>query len=306
VLANSGVPSNLIIDLGLNQYSPAGEDAYNYLTGLGWTIQGITLWAPPIPYDLSSLRSDITFDVNLQIASTTYDFYISPDGTKMYIDSYSNEYIYQYTLSTPYDASTLVYDNKSLNMAPQLTQQPRGILFNNAGTRFYVISDYNRKTYQYNLSTPWDISTAVYNSFFDHNGEDGMPVAIFMNPDETKLYMYGVNQDGVYEYDMPDPGEVATMVYSGNWYNQPSGEAENGRSLVFSPDGTKMFMVESGAKVMQYSLSTPWDLSTVVWQENIIPGFASVISFRWNPDGTEAWALSYNGTMTKYIFNELS
>jgi hypothetical protein len=169
-----------------------------------------------------------------------------------------------------------------------------------------VTSDYNRNTYQYNLSTPWDISTAVYNSLFWHFNEDAMPVAIFMNPDETKLYMYGVNADGVYEYDMPDPGEVATMVYSGNWYNQPSGEAENGRSLVFSPDGTKMFMVESGAKVMQYSLSTPWDLSTVVWQENIIPGFASVISFRWNPDGTEAWALSYNGTMTKYIFNELS
>jgi hypothetical protein len=42
VLANSGVPSNLIIDLGLNEYSPAGTASYNYLVGLGWTIQGIT------------------------------------------------------------------------------------------------------------------------------------------------------------------------------------------------------------------------------------------------------------------------
>ncbi|GAH99215.1 unnamed protein product, partial [marine sediment metagenome] len=33
-------------------------------------------------------------------------------------------------------------------------------------------------------------------------------------------------------------------------------------NLFFKPDGTKMYVVDLGAEVFQYTLSTPWDVST--------------------------------------------
>ena len=41
--------------------------------------------------------------------TTPYNFYLSPDGTKLFIEQ-AADYIYQYTLSTPFDPSTASSD----------------------------------------------------------------------------------------------------------------------------------------------------------------------------------------------------
>jgi hypothetical protein len=258
---------------------------------------------PDMAYDISFLPAvaDLSFSVALQ--STFFsDFWIGDDGNKMYLLSFNSRYVYQYTLTTPHDPETLVYDSKFLDTTPQVGDNPRGILFNTAGTRFYVCSDYWRYTYQYNLSTPWDLSTAVWDSKFYHYNEDATLMSIAMSPDETKFYLYGTNNDGFYEYDMPDPGEVSTMVYTGNWYNQPDEEGNGGRSLVFSPDGTKAFSADSNLKINQYTFSTPWDSTTCVWNGEM--DMSSVSTFRWNDDGTVAWVISAStDLMYKYAMD---
>ena len=55
----------------------------------------------------------------------------------------------------------------------------------------------------YNLSTPWDISTASFVGGFSTSGQDGSGVGIYIKPDGTKMYILGNTADVVYQYTVP-------------------------------------------------------------------------------------------------------
>ena len=75
----------------------------------------------------------------------------SADGTKAYILGGTNDTIYQYTLSTPWDISTGSYASKSLSVTAQETG-PRGLAFSSDGTKAYIVGANNDTIYQYTLS----------------------------------------------------------------------------------------------------------------------------------------------------------
>jgi hypothetical protein len=259
--------------------------------------------APAGAYDLSYLVYDSGADLDVSAQGDLMSHFIfSTDGTKMYLLSWTNETIYQYTLGTPYDPATLSYDSKSLTVTSQITQQPRGILFNSDGTRFYIMSDYFRDTYQYNVSTPWDISTAVYFGSKDMQSADASIMDLFMNPDDSKFYLYSINADGFYEWTITPPGEVSTLVYTEKWYDQPAAEGEDGRSMVISPDGLHLHASDNEGKVNQYAMTIAWDISTCVWEKELVfSPRASAI--RWTEDGTVLYALDANTPSVMRKFN---
>ena len=124
------------------------------------------------------------------------------DGTKLYVVviSISGKYVYEYNLSAPYDISTGVYNNY-LDISSQ-DSAPTGIAFNNDGTKLYVAGYTNDRIYEYNLSIAYDISTGVYNDYLDASGQDTEVTDIAFNNDGTKLYVSGVANDKIYEYNL--------------------------------------------------------------------------------------------------------
>jgi len=74
------------------------------------------------------------------------------DGTKLYITSYSNATIFQYSLSTAWDVSSLSYDSVSFSLASLGSNARGNVSFNTDYTKMYAMtysSSYNPGTGAY-------------------------------------------------------------------------------------------------------------------------------------------------------------
>lgn len=123
---------------------------------------------------------------SISLASQTgnpYAICISPDGTKMYIGEFGGN-VFQYSLSTAFDVTTVSYDSVSLSVGQNSIM---GIDLNPDGTKLYVMSQASDVIYQYTLSTAFDISTASTDSSTFSLG-NGDWADIEFSADGTKMY----------------------------------------------------------------------------------------------------------------------
>ena len=163
---------------------------------------GINLYnsAPTGTWDITNCSYDtVSKDVSSQ-DSAPYALAFNSDGSKMYILGYTNGTVFQYTLSTPWNVSTATYDNVSKSVSSQ-ESAPRGVAFNSDGTKMYIVGYTNGTVFQYTLSTPWNVSTATYDSISkDISSQDSAPRDITFNSDGSKMYIVGNTNDTVYQY----------------------------------------------------------------------------------------------------------
>ena len=183
------------------------------------------------------------------------------DGSKLYMVGWINDRIYEYNLSTAYDVSTGVY-NDNLYVGTQ-DISPTGMGFNNDGSKLYVVGDSNNRIYEYNLSTAYDVSTGTYNDYLYVGSQDIYPNAMAFNNDGSKVYMVGLDNDKIYEYNLSTAYDISTGVYNdyldvGTQDGYPSG-------ITFNNDGSKVYMVGSGNDgIYEYNLSTLLNTNTSV------------------------------------------
>ena len=151
-------------------------------------------------FDLSTASYDsVSFSANGQDTSPA-GITFNTDGTKMYIVGWSNDSVYQYSLSTAFDLSTASYDSVSFSTASQ-DASPSSIAFNPDGTKMYIVGYASDSVYQYTLSTGFDLSTASYDSVsFSVASQEATPLAGAFNADGTKMYIVGFTSDTLYQY----------------------------------------------------------------------------------------------------------
>ena len=158
-------------------------------------------------YDLS-VAFDITTSVFLQdFDLSTEDtsplgMYMRSDGLKMYFTGIQNDKVYEYDLSVAFDISTLVF-NVGFSIVSQDTGS-NGVFFKPDGTQMFIVGSSNDKVYEYNLSTPWNVSTAVSNQDFDLSGQALGATGLFFKSDGLKMYISNtVSFVGkIFEYDL--------------------------------------------------------------------------------------------------------
>ena len=80
------------------------------------------------------------------------------DGTKMFACGYSQDKMYEFSLSTAWDITTASHTTGSDLTAPSNT--PYNFFFNVSGTELYWMDGGDDKLHRYELSTAWDLSTA--------------------------------------------------------------------------------------------------------------------------------------------------
>ena len=236
--------------------------------------------------------SDLTdyYFNGVQTSSLTclFDFYMSPDGTKMYtIKGYGNT-VSQYTLNTPYSvsSSTFVRDRTSTNTTPIV-----GLQFKPDGTKMYVYSNSGVAALQeFTLSTAWDISTASLTTTINTSGQvsAGNGLGLFIKPDGTKFYVTSVSTKRIYQYSM---GSAWTL--SGASYDsiQSPVFTELIRSPHITNDGSKLFCGINGA--YQYDLITDWDITTLVYKETLTSSpYSDCITLHLNDDEDKMYILN--------------
>ena len=132
---------------------------------------------------------------------------------------------------------------------------------------------------QYSLTTPFDISTATKTSEtvleIDGGDEIDKPHAIEFKPDGKVMYVIHslTGYKSVEQFDLTTAWDTSTLSHNTRF--SVSNDDVQLRALAFKPDGTRMYIGQTTyGKVLQYDLSTPWDVSSAT---NLVESDLSLI-----------------------------
>jgi len=218
------------------------------------------------------------------------DVFFKDDGTRMYVIGSEGDDVNRYDLSTAWDTSTATYV-QNFSVASQ-EGIPNSLFFKPDGTKMYICGSLQDRVHEYNLSTTWNISTAVYSQSFSVQPEDTAPFGLFFKGDGSKMYVIGLAGDTVNEYDLSTAWDISTASYLQNFSvglqeTSPSG-------LFFKDDGTKMFVLGYGSDgVTEYDLSAAWDISTALFNQSFYVGLNETvpIGLFFKGDGTQMFVV---------------
>ena len=183
-----------------------------------------------------------------------------------------------------------------------------GIEFNNDGTKVFISSTQPEKpaedtvhVNEFNLSTPYDISSRTYAGDSERCAMSEIPVAgvravydLEFNNDGTKLFVASrtrtnsADSDNLFRYDLTTPYDISTCQFAqevdldtiANLNDSAAGDFSRvdedyvGHEHVrlqgfeFNNTGTKLFLSwfeasDNSAKLLEYTLSTPYDVTSI-------------------------------------------
>jgi DNA-binding beta-propeller fold protein YncE len=223
-------------------------------------------------------------------------FAFNNDGTKLFMGDYATDVIHQYSLSSPYDVSSAVYDYIGFDVSDRV-EYIYGLRFKPDGTSFYIV-DYNLDDiFQYNLSTAWDITSASYANTLDVSTNANNPYGFSFKPDGTKLFVVGNNSDTIAAYNLSTAWDISSASYASENFSVTS-QASDPQDVIFNSAGTKMYVLcMQNDRIYQYSLSTAWDISSASYDSvsfylyNFVYGeqIGQGKQIEFNSDGTRLW-----------------
>ena len=144
---------------------------------------------------------------------------------------------------------------------------PTGIYFKPNGKKLYVVGFSNKKVYEYDLSTAWDVSTASFNQDFTISGQDNSPLGIYFKSNGTKMYVVGATNNKVYEYDLSTAWDVSTASFNQDF--AVGSQDKEPTDICFRYDGTKMYVVGfENDKVYEYVTNIDGDMKRAVYDSD--------------------------------------
>ena len=216
-----------------------------------------------------------------------------------------------------------------------------GIHFNKDGTKLFTSYHFKPKDddvsvdfqfiHEYNLSTPYDISTRTYAGddercelgFGSSGHADNSAHDLEFSNDGMKLFTSDKTTDTLFRFDLESPYDVSTcsFVYetdtvdtaalqnesnAGDSSNNTSSNSSNNRLQGFeiNEDGTKLFLLfhDTGAlpRLHEYSLSTAFDFRTLSLTKTAgipLTGHANnPNTMRFSNNGKRIFVVSHGGT----------
>jgi sugar lactone lactonase YvrE len=239
------------LSLALNDADPIGiffrDDGYSmYATDLNSRVSEYSLTSPWNISTASYLRNFIAVQ-----ATQPLGMFMRPDGTEMYLVSVFHGRIAQYSLSTPWNISTASHTR---NLSVSATDAgAQSVFFVASGDIMYLLGSGNDKVYRFNLSTPWDISTASFVNDFSVFDEDIVSGGLFFSPDGLRFFVVGSSGDEVNEYSMSTAWDISGASYVR--VVSISAQDTSPRNMFIGNDGMAMYVIgQVGREVNEYSL----------------------------------------------------
>jgi hypothetical protein len=162
---------------------------------------------------------------------------------------------------------------------------PLGLFFKPDGLKMYVTGSNTDAVYEYNLSTAWNVSTAVYSQSFSISAQIASAQGLFFKPDGTKMYVVDSVGNDVNEYTLSSGWDISTASYLQSF--SVATQETDPFSLFFKPDGLKMYVAGSNNRVYEYDLSSAWNISTASFLQSGSVGSAGTdtVGLSFKPDG---------------------
>ena len=220
-------------------------------------------------YDISTATENQTKNIYVDGSLIATQVVFNNDGTKMFIANHGNpKEIDYWSLTTAFDISTATHDG-AFSISGQ-EARANSVAFNNDGTRMIVAGAGNmrqHRIHEYSLSTGFDLSSTVTHLNTEdlsstHDYIDG----VTFNYDGTKMYTIRGSEDdnNISQFKLTTPYDVSTRSLEGTF--DVSSVSADSRELVFSNDGSKMFIIDdspldnSNNKVHEFNLSCNWSV----------------------------------------------
>ena len=203
--------------------------------------------------------------------ATYYGLTFNNDGTKMYTlrSGGTTDAVIEHILTTAYDISTATVNNtKVVHVSGgNNSHVPTQVVFNNDGTKMFIVNHAGRKTVDYwSLTTAFDVSTATFDGAYSLIGKEQRANSIAFNNDGTRMFIAGVGNNSqvrVHEFSLDTAFDLSSGVTQLNtedlisFHNHIDG-------VTFNYDGTKMYTINGAEDLMsQFKLTTPYDVSTL-------------------------------------------
>lgn len=147
------------------EFNPTGT--MMYLTGVpaSGKTDYVNQYVLSTPFDITTATLNGGYDSNTGVGEDIpLATRFNSDGSKMFIIGTRNDLIYEFSLSTNYNITTLTYvgSAEAFNFSANATTDVVSFDFDPSGSLMYVQAQGARKIIEYQLSTPFDVSTAVH------------------------------------------------------------------------------------------------------------------------------------------------
>jgi hypothetical protein len=217
-----------------------------------------------------------------------------------------------------------------------------GIHFNSDGTKMFTVSQRKVSAIssvyahinEYDLSTPFNVSTKTYasddevcilNSGDTNSGPISAITDLEFSNDGLMLFVSRgnakgtANDDRVFRFDLTSPYDVSTCAFANQTSDLDTGTLQDGsnagditegannrlQGIEINNDGTKLFAIFHGAssqntRLLEYQLSTAYDLSTISIITDAGIELNDEVSnpqgIRFSPDGKRFWAVDHTSS----------
>jgi hypothetical protein len=275
-----------------------GAGAYNFVTKTltppaGWGIEKPTAGSGPV-WDTLTTYSATGQNSTTDDGSNTF----TAPKTAYSLDATKNAPDGGFQVATAFFITGRIFSTSASG-----SPVPRGIAFSPTGEKMYVVDSNNRGVYEFVLSTPWHIKTAVFNAVFSASTYLTAANVVKISPDGTKFYIQSID-DSVYQFSMSTPWNITTAAYVKS--HSFTAQGTNFVGMDISTDGSKVYMLngnsESPWQLYEYSLSTSWDIATASYvrsfTSSINPAAASRLEF--NSIGDVVVISGYDGILYQY------
>ena len=290
-------------DLSGVRFKPDGTKFYV----LQWDVRSgqnaVYEWNMSTAFDIT------TASFNQKASFTQSDFWygimFKPDGSKMFLLGTDN--VREFTLSTAWDISTASLNN-TFNVGGSIGGDAyylRGMFIGDSGTKLYVDNPRTgvKKTYQFNLSTAWDVSTAPSSpsKTLSHNLSD-QTMGMTWKSDGTKWFKIGNNY--IYSFNVSTAWDVSSSSTTPDNQFYLRSQSTTAWAADFKSDGSEMFMVSRSDFMYKYTLSTGWDITTMLavaptvgYRDFVGSGARFPNYHTYKPDGTRLYIFAESTIM---------
>lgn len=272
------------------------DDSGTRLFVISDATERVTQFALTTPWDIMSLTyNGLQFNLTSPGEATHKAIVISSDGTKYFVLGNSTDSVFQYEMTTAWDITQSVYSNKSFYVGGSETT-PEAIAITPDGRTLLVGGTTSDSIYEFLLDTPWDLTGVTLIGEQHVSSRLSVLRGLCYHPD----YLIATSQtsNNVITFKLKSSGSSSKIL---NIIQEFAEEATvRMGSLRFNNTGSIMYILR-GATIYEYSLSTPYDISTSTYTGNSYLGELQDDTLDQNiffdPTGTRYYIIGYNSSL---------
>lgn len=239
------------------------------------------------------------------------------DGTKAYVISSRDEFIHElqpgtaWTIGGPIYGNDINYYNDNaytdfIHVYKKTSQQSLySMRWNPDGTKFYL-SPSTAGIKEFSVSTPYDFKSTWTNTgqTIPNTGLGYGIIAFNYNTDGTRFFLMELQNHIVKQYNLSTGFDFSTETDANADLDLTVGSGSAGVTGGAIADNGQYIYMCRGSVIYQWTLSTPWNLSTASYTASIT--LTTMSRMKISPDGTQIITMQWSSSDTTFRSYTLS